>query len=284
MSVLGVDISRWNGNVNFKTLKATGKVQFCVIKVSDGMSFCNSYINQLAGCKANNIPYAFYCFGQAKNIAEGAQEAKFLVSKIAGTQPLFIAYDAESSNLQALDKNTTTDVINSFLYVVKSAGYEPYYYCNENWRENELDAQFLKNKGYKVWCARYNGNTPNTANYSLIYDIWQYSDNGKLAGNGSSAIDMDVVYDQDLVRKINTKLGVNANPNYCDTNSPFAKNKGETYTFKTGSPIVSGNQVIFKQTASKIDNGYYFTTFLANGVGSAGFYMNGVRKTIGTVK
>lgn len=284
MSIFGCDVSKWNGNVNFNELKATGKVQFVVIKATDGMDLEPSLANQVAGCKAYNMPYAFYCFGEAKSIVESIQEAKFLLSRIVGTKPLFIAYDAESSNLSALSKNETTDVVNGFCSTIKSAGYTACFYCNDNWMRNELDAQFLKNKGYYFWYAKYNGTTPDTANNSSICDIWQYSETGKLNGNGSSAIDLDVAYNTNLIREINLRLGVNVNPNYCDTTIPFIKNLGETYTFKSGSPISCGSKNIFNEIGSKVENGYYLTTYKAIGHGSAGFYVNGIRKTIGTVK
>lgn len=164
---------------------------------------------------------------------------------------------------------------------MKNAGYDPWIYTNENWRQNEIDIPYLKNKGVKFWYARYNGNTPQTANYSSMCDIWQYSSTGKLNGNSSQYIDLDVLYDPKLIIKINT-ASVGVNPDFCDTTMPFSKHVGEYYTFKSGSPLLAALAPCFRRYPNPV-RGYYFTKFKAVDRGSAGFYVNGVRKCVGTV-
>lgn len=277
--IYGVDVSKWNGNINWVALKATGHCQFAVIKVSQGSTVDPKFLTNLAACKAYKIPYAFYVFGANATISGAQEEAKYALSLIAGSSPLFVAYDAESAALAAQTKSQTTAIANAFLTAIKSAGYVPYVYTNKSWSLNEIDVQFLKNKGYGFWYALYNGSTPQTANMSGSCDIWQYSDNGKLAGNGSSAIDLDVCYNASII----AKCGAEVNPNYCDTPS-LTLCPGMVYQFKTGSPITCASGA-FQQIAHSMENGYHFTKFRASLLTpGVGFYVNGKRACIGIIK
>lgn len=279
--IKGIDVSHNNGAINWQKLKATGKVQFAVIRICHGITLDRQFMTNLAACKRLKIPYAFYVYAEADNSTGAQAEAKYALSKIAGTSPLFVAYDAECAALAAKSKNITTDIACAFLALIKAAGYTPYLYTNENWRRNEIDVQYLKNKGCGFWYARYNGNTPQTANYSNMCDIWQYSCTTNLSGNGSSAIDLDVSYNAAIISKVS---GTPVSANYCDTTVNFIKPIGTTYQFKSGSPITCGNGNVFKKVSQAQNGGYYLTKFQATGKGCAGFYLNGKRVCMGTVK
>jgi GH25 family lysozyme M1 (1,4-beta-N-acetylmuramidase) len=276
----GVDVSHHNGTVNWLNLKNTGKVQFAVIRVCHGTTIDRKFTANLTDCKAQNIPYAFYWYGEAATKSGAQAEAKFILSKIAGTNPLFVAYDAECEAISKLGKYDTTDVVWAACEIVKNAGYRPFVYCNENWRRNEIDIQYLKNKDVGFWYARYSKQTPEQISYASMCDMWQYSEMGKLSGNGSQYIDLDVCYSSELNNLITGSAVV---PEYCDTTDPFTKRLGGTYTFKTDFPITCGNGSIWKQVSQTQSEGYYFTKFKAVGRGSAGFYINKKRICVGTV-
>lgn len=275
---LGVDISHHNGNVDFTKLKATGHANFVVVRVSYGTTLDRKFERNVSICKSLNIPYAFYWYGRFATVEGAKKEANYVLSKIAGTSPLFVAYDAECAALSALDKYSTTDVAWAALEVIKNAGYTPYIYSNENWRQNEIDIVYLKNKGVKFWYARYNGRTPSNTSYASICDIWQYSDSGKLNGNGSQYIDLDVCYDETINSKISGISTVDYN--YTDTTLPVDIKKGQTYMVATGSNnVTTGNSAIIQTAGQFFKDGKYYTKIKAVGsVGqSAGVYLNGKR-------
>lgn len=280
--LLGVDVSHNNGAINWQKLKATGRVQFAVIRTSHGLSNDRQFAANLSACGALKIPYAFYWYAESNTKSGALAEANFALSKIHGTSPLFIAYDAECDALAALGKYQTTDVAWAACEQIQKAGYIAKLYTNKNWKQNEIDTVYLKNKGVGLWYAYPDRYTPETENYSGICDIWQYSFIGKLDGNGSQYIDLDVLYDPKLIAKINS-ASAGVNPGYCDTTTPFKKRLGEFYTFKTGSPITCGTGSVFQSVSVTRSGGYYLTKFQAVGKGSAGFYVNGVRKCVGTV-
>lgn len=269
--IYGVDISKWNGAVDFSKLKATGRCNFIVIRVSCGTDVDPRFQANLAACRALKIPYAFYAYAENASLAGAAEEAKFALSKIAGTSPLFVAYDAECAALAAKTKSQTTDIACAFLNIVKAAGFTPYLYCNRNWQINEIDVQFCRNKGFGFWFAMYSGEDPAKVNYSGSCDIWQYSSTGALAGNGSRYIDLNVCYNPALSARIQAGA---VDPNYCDTTGTLTLCPGMTYQPKTGSPITCANSSLV-QTAHKIGaDGYHYTVFRAQALtAGVGFYV-----------
>lgn len=279
--VLGIDMSHNNGAVNWAKLKATGKCGFAVLRISHGTTPDTQFSANLAACKTLKIPYGFYVYAEAGNAAGAQAEARYALSKISGTSPLFVAYDAEDSALAANSKNTTTDIANAFLSPVKAAGYTPYVYCNETWRQNEIDVQFLKNKGYGFWYARYSGAA--LGSYANMCDVWQYSCTGKLAGNASQYIDLDVCYNSALLAKIKGTTASTAI--WCDTTNDFTKKIGDVYQFASRpTKVTCGQGKVFQELSCTKSGNTFYTKFKAIGRGSAGFYVNGVRQCVGTVK
>jgi GH25 family lysozyme M1 (1,4-beta-N-acetylmuramidase) len=277
----GVDVSKWNGNIDFAKLKASGKCGFAVLRVSCGTSVDSKFQSNLAACKANKIPYAVYAYAEANTISGAQAEAKFALSQIAGSSPLFVAYDAECAALAAQSKSQTTDIACAFLSLIKAAGYLPYLYCNRNWQINEIDVAFCRNKGFGFWLAMYSGESPEHVNYSGACDIWQYSSTGVLAGNGSQYIDLDVCYNPALVARIGAG---SVNPNFCDTAS-LTVCPGMEYQFKSGSQLSCANSS-FAQVSHVVGaDGYHYTKFKAQALTTGvGFYENGKRVCVAVVR
>lgn len=280
----GVDVSENNGNINWAQLKASGKCDFSIIRISYGTRLDIKFYTNLAAVKANNIPYAFYLYSLAGNIAEAQKEAQFALSKVAGTRPLFVAYDAECAALAAETKNQTTDIACAFLGMIHSAGFRPYLYCNRNWQLNEIDVQFCRNKGYGFWMAWYGIGTPLTTDKSSLSDIWQYSETGVLAGNGSCNIDLNCIYNQQLIQLING--APMKSPAWIDTTMDIKIKQGATYTVASGSKaITTGNSSVIQTAGQTFANGQYETVLKAVGaIGQcAGVFLNGVKKFQATI-
>ena len=278
---LGIDVSHNNGVINWSALKGTGKAQFAVIRICHGLTIDRQFTANLFACKAYKIPYAFYWYAESATVAGAQAEAKFALSKIAGSSPLFVAYDAECVALSALGKNDTTDVAWAACEAIKNAGYASWIYTNENWRKNEIDIQYLKNKGVKFWYARYTGQTPNNANYSSMCGIWQYSCTGKLSGNASQYIDLDICYDTGINSKI---LASTAKADYIDT-TVLKTSVGKTYQFKSGAPLTAANgDTYLKKISETHTDGFYYTKYQAIKRGTIGVYMRGIRRCVATIQ
>jgi lysozyme len=281
--IYGVDVSHNNGTVNWTKLKATGKCQFAILRISHGTTDDRQFTANLAACKRLNIPYGFYVYAESPSVSGAQAEARHALSKISGTKPMFVAYDAEDTALAANNKSTTTDVAWAFLQIVKAAGYTTSIYCNNTWLQSKIDVQYLKNKGAKFWYARYSGAA--IGSYNSMCDMWQYSCTTNLSGNGSSAIDLDVLYNTALL-KCSGCATTSTSSSYCDTTMDIKIKRGQTYTMATGSKAVTtGSSAIIQTAGQTYSGGKYLTELKAVGnIGQcAGVFVNGIKKFTATV-
>ena len=73
-------------------------------------------------------------------------------------------------------------------------------------------------------------------------------------------------------------------PDYCDTSGYLVRAPGQTYTFKSGSPVLCANYSFERIDHHQDAQGFYLTTFRAAGfTAGTGFYSNGKRRCIGEV-
>ena len=83
-----------------------------------------------------------------------------------------------------------------YSYTMKSAGYEVGVYSYSYWLANYLDINKLP-EDYNIWIADYgesNGQLPDDIfKYSKGYDMWQYTDKGKIDGITGN-IDLNICY------------------------------------------------------------------------------------------
>lgn len=86
--ILAVDVSHNNGVLNWTALKNTGHVQFAIIRICHGTTMDRQFAANLAACKSQKIPCAFYWYAESVTVSGAQAEAKFALSKIAGTAPL----------------------------------------------------------------------------------------------------------------------------------------------------------------------------------------------------
>lgn len=199
--ILGIDIYNGNSNtapVDFAKLQSAG-VQFALLKASYG-SPCpeqvdKSFKTYYNAAKAVGMPVGAYHFLYARDVETAKVEAQFFLDTIASCQfeyPVMLDVEDDHGSLAGLDKATLTDIVIAWLDYVQSRGYYVTWYANPDWRKNRLDVDRLA--PYDPVLACYDGNTPDTADYSAECGIWQYSDKGVLDGITEHYVDMDVAY------------------------------------------------------------------------------------------
>lgn len=190
---LGIDVSEWNGNINWYSIKNSG-VKYAFIRTGFGRSDngrADYYFNQnYAGARAAGVYVGAYHYSYARSTDDARREAQLCISILKGKNlDLPIAFDAEdSSTLGTLSKSEITDIICTFCDTVQAAGYQPMVYANLNWLNNKID--YSRISKYKIWLAQYN----TQPTYSNNFDFWQYSSRGQISGNGSQYVDLDRSY------------------------------------------------------------------------------------------
>lgn len=153
------------------------------------------------GCIKAGIPISFYWFAQEKNKTEGTAAAKFfynLIKKYKVSFPVY--YDSELSSEEhgngradKISKASRTDATIAFCEQMIKFGYKAGVYASESWFESKLD--FDKIKKYSIWVSAYRANDgkPGRKPSTPVYDMWQYSSKGRVAGY-SRNIDVNYLY------------------------------------------------------------------------------------------
>lgn len=196
---LVIDISKWNGKVNFEKVKAAG-VYGVMLRAGTGAGTIDPrFIENITACNRLGIPVGVYWFSYATTPTEAELEAAFCVSTIKPYKiSLPVAFDwEEDSYKNAKKKGVTVDSITAvsmasrFLHVVQTAGYTPILYTNLDFQSRFFPKTELI--GYDRWIAAYRLIKP-----SGDYAIWQYSDKGRVDGIDGE-VDMNRLYKDYIV-------------------------------------------------------------------------------------
>ncbi len=195
MNIKGIDVSVWQGKIDWKKVKASGIV-FAMIRVGYGSSQGNDckmdtyFKANVEGALAAGVEVGIYFYSYAKSAQAAVKEAAWVVEQIApykGRILYPIAYDLEDSKQAGLGRDVLTAMVTAFCTTIEAAGYYASFYCNTNWCKNMLNMDDLK--GFDLWLAQW-ASQPTTA-YS--FGMWQRSSSGSIAGiNGR--VDLDIAY------------------------------------------------------------------------------------------
>ena len=193
----GIDVSSWQGNIDWKAVKASG-IEFAIIRVGyrgtkTGVLVEDTYFKQnIKGATEAGLKVGVYFFTQAITEAEAVEEASMVLSLTSGynlAYPIFVDTENGSGNARAngLDKNTRTNCVAAFCKTIQTAGKKAGVYASKSWYEKKLNTDQLNN--YCIWVAQYN----TECTYKGRYSIWQYTETGKVPGiNGN--VDLNISY------------------------------------------------------------------------------------------
>lgn len=193
----GIDVSKWNKDIDWARVKAAG-VDFAIIRCgyrgsSSGVLVEDPYfLKNIEGAKANGISVGVYFFTQATTEVEAVEEASMAVSLCRDYKldyPVFIDTEGAGGNGRAdgLGVRERTAVCRAFCETVESAGLDAGVYASRNWWYNNLTASELA--PYTTWLAEYRREPL----YTGKYQIWQYTSNGNVDGI-DGRVDLNVSY------------------------------------------------------------------------------------------
>lgn len=194
MKIKGIDVSAWQGKIDWKTVADYG-MGFAILRITEAGNVVDSqFENNLAGCNKYNIPVGVYKYSYAMTIAEIQREARKVVSTLNGRRiqfPVFL--DLEHNNQRSLGSESIHKMAEAFREIVEAAGYKFAIYCNVDWYENVICSHLKK---YDFWIARYPSNDDGWLQERLRPDFgvgWQYSSKAKIPGI-SGTVDRNVFY------------------------------------------------------------------------------------------
>lgn len=193
--VLGIDVSKWNKEIDWAAVKASG-VEFVIIRCGyrgskTGVLVEDPYFRKnIEGAKAVGLDVGVYFFTQAITQSEAVEEASMVLSLIKDYEPdypIFIDTEGSGGRADSLDAATRTEICRAFCETVEQAGYESGVYASRNWYYNQVDDDALSQ--YTIWVAEYREEPL----YTGRYDIWQYTSSGSVDGI-EGRVDLNLSY------------------------------------------------------------------------------------------
>lgn len=251
MSIRGIDVSEFQGNIDWRKVKDAG-IQFAMLRAGYGAGEIDPQFRKNAqGCNDVGIPCGVYWFSYAYTPEMARKEAEQCIEAIEEYRigyPVCIDFEEGSVRYAAskgvtVTKDLATKIVEAFCSRVEELGYFAMYYSNLDYLNRYFD-QSLRAK-YALWFAEY-AREPRTSGMA----IWQNSDSGRVAGI-SGQVDTDVAY-YDLAAVI-ADAGLNKGGDKAPEPKPGPKPepKPEYYTVRPGDTL-SGIAVRFRTSVARL--------------------------------
>lgn len=192
---IGIDVSKWNGNINFQLAKQ--EIDFVIIRcgytsLSDGTTIKEDplFEQNINQCIQLSIPYGVYYYSLACDETQAKKEADFVTSKLNGRIPeLGVFIDLENEEYQGnLSNQQLANVVVSFLNNIQNENKKGIY-ANHHWWSTKLIDPRLDN--YIKWKARYNDEKVLEDNFKIL----QYSETGNVKGINTN-VDLNIITDK----------------------------------------------------------------------------------------
>lgn len=182
-TLLGIDVSRYQKDVNWKKVKAAG-IDFVIVRLGyrgyeTGLLNEDAYARKnLQGAREAGLLVGAYFFSQALTPEEAREEARFSMEILGDFQlDLPLTFDWEEQlRTENVDGETVTACALAFCDEVQQAGITPMIYFNPRQAAFVLDLHQLTD--YPWWLAMYDVGRE----FPCRFDLWQYTCTGKVDG------------------------------------------------------------------------------------------------------
>lgn len=227
----GIDVSRWQGEINWKAVKNDG-IDFAIIKAGgsdDGFYKDSRFEENYKNAKEAGLSVGSYYFVGPGCVSstDGAADAKRFLDIIKGKQfdmPVYIDIETTPPAL----KREATDAVIAFCEALEKAGYYVGIYASDiSGFKDRLDCDRLAD--YDKWVAKY-GAKPI---YVKSYGMWQISSSGTVNGV-KGYVDIDEAYKD--YPNIIKKACLNGYKGFSLNNSSTAT-KDKVYIVKSGDTL-----------------------------------------------
>lgn len=195
-----LDVSRWQGTIDWEKVKASGKISGAMLRAmgnsADGKAskpyLDPTFDRNYAECTRLGIPVGVYGYFKAVNKAEADKELALLKKALTGkTLGLPVAVDVEDKlALAPLGKQALTDLTAYELAAVESWGVYAMLYTGLYFAQTYLYMGGAALKPYDVWLAAYRTVKPAPG---WSFGMWQYTASGSLPGI-SGDVDLSEAY------------------------------------------------------------------------------------------
>lgn len=194
MSIKGLDVSKFQGEVDWEKVKAAG-YQFAMLRAGYGYNTVDEQFRRNASeCNRIGLPIGVYWFCYAFTPEKAALEADGCISTVSGYRLDYpVCYDIEQASADYAVKQGISftpglahSLVKSFCDRVEEKGYYAMFYSNRSFFDTYLGTALSKR--YAFWYARYTSAFDGTD-----CGIWQYTSTGSVPGI-SGNVDLDLAY------------------------------------------------------------------------------------------
>lgn len=194
--IKGIDVSKHNGSINWKAVKAAG-YKFAMLRLGYGGD-CRTqddrtFLTNVAGCERHGIDWGAYLYSYALKERDAQVEAQHALRVLQGLKPTYpIAFDMEDADGYKNKKgNPSNEVLvnicKTFLSTLEKKGYYVTLYASKSWLDNQLSSSKLDK--YDKWVAQWG----ERCTYNKNFGMWQYTENETVSGI-KGKVDANVSY------------------------------------------------------------------------------------------
>lgn len=221
----GIDVSKYQGNIDFKKVKADG-IKFVIINAGYGKYLWQkdpNFEKNYKGAKAAGLAVGAYWYSYAKNAGEAEEEARVFLEAVKGKKFEYpLALDIEDESQVSLTNDALNAIIERFCGYLEKKKYYAAVYSYASFLNNRVWEKVKKR--YDVWVANFDVKKPD---YTGSYGIWQYTSAGSVKGI-SGKVDMDYAYkDYPSIIKNKGLNGYSAKGKFLDENGFKHGDKGD---------------------------------------------------------
>ena len=186
-----LDVSRWQGSIDWDKVKASGKIDGVMLRVlgsKGGKPYVDpAFERNYAACTARGIPVGGYYYTCATTPQQTAAELAALRAALADKNfQLPIVVDAEDPKLRSLTPAKLSARVAEAAAQLEAWGLYAMVYTYTNFADTALDMAALA--AYDLWIADYRGKCP-----TRKHGMWQYTNKGKIPGV-SGPVDLNHAY------------------------------------------------------------------------------------------
>lgn len=187
VSYVGADISKYQDYIDFVRLKKAG-IQFVMIRVgargygTGQIVMDDAFSDNIKRATDAGLQVGVYFSSQAITVEEAQEEAQLVLEAIGDyklTYPIAIDMgfvENDAARIEALKKAEKTEIVKTFLDLVKENGYIGMIYGDKEWLVKELDMSKLT--GYDVWLSQIQ----DVPDYPYRFTMWQYTRSANVDG------------------------------------------------------------------------------------------------------
>ena len=186
-----MDVSRWQGRIDWDKVKASGLVSGVMLRVlgsKGGKPYLDPYFaRNYAECARLGLPVGGYYYTCAVTQRQTEEELAALKTALRGkTFQLPLAIDVEDPRLRSLAPAKLSALVARAADRIETWNLYAMVYTYTNFADTALAAQPLA--PYDLWLADYRGKRP-----ARRHGMWQYTSSGKIHGV-SGPVDLSHAY------------------------------------------------------------------------------------------